>query len=139
MHGTNKMGKHSALSMHSPSAHQWLIKFNSNILAIRTIYIGDRWLGMGKQPFVHIKGLHTNSHMVYLLIFIYRQDRLSNLIQAWMVRNTVGWKRKNAAFLHSIRKRCLIASHRKVFAQSLTQGHENIAPALYALFKCPAA
>lgn len=37
----NTMGKHSTISMHSPSAHKWLIKFISNILAIRIIYIGD--------------------------------------------------------------------------------------------------
>lgn len=37
----NMMGKHSAIRMHSPSAHKWLIKSNCNILAIRIIYIGD--------------------------------------------------------------------------------------------------
>jgi len=54
---------------------------------------------MGKQPFVHIKGLHTNSHMVHILIFIYRQERLSNLVQAQMVRSAGGWKGDNAALL----------------------------------------
>lgn len=39
----------------------------------------------GKAAFVHIKGPHTNSHMVLsflkILIFIYREKRLSNLIK----------------------------------------------------------
>lgn len=36
---------------------------------------------MGKQSFVHIKELHSNSHMVHILIFIYRQEGLCNLVQ----------------------------------------------------------